>query len=69
MAFKMRSGNSTSFKEMGGSDASPLEIGKWSGWMAQKQGHIEKEIQDRRTPSGRKDEDAKKKDVIDDIPF
>jgi outer membrane biosynthesis protein TonB len=60
MGFKMRSGNKTSFKEMGSKD-SPLDIGKWSGWMAQKQHHIENEIQARRTPSSRLDKEAKEK--------
>lgn len=60
MGFKMRSGNKTTFKDMGGSDGSPLHIGKWSSWMAAKQKHVEDEIQARREPSGGKGKKGKK---------
>ena len=67
MAFKMRSGNKPAFKSMG-SDDSPLKaIGKWSGWMANKQKFIGDEIEARRRKpekekkKGKKDKDKDKK--------
>ena len=61
MGFKMRSGNKTSFKEMGSSEGSPLEIGKWTGMFAQNQKFIGDEIQARRKAKGdgKKDDDEK----------
>ena len=65
MAFKMRSGNKTSFKEMGSSEGSPLEIGKWTGMFAQNQKFIGDEIQARRKAKGdgKKDDEDKKDDT------
>jgi hypothetical protein len=57
MGFKMRSGNKTAFKEMGSSEGSPLEIGKWTGMMANKQKFIGDEIQARRKAKGDGKED------------
>ena len=62
MGFKLRSGNKTAFKEMGSSEGSPLEIGKWTGMFAQDQKFIGDEIQARRKAKGdgKKDDDDKK---------
>ena len=63
MGFKMRSGNKTAFKEMGSGEGSPLEIGKWTGMMANKQKFIGDEIQARRKAKGdKKDDEEDKKD-------
>jgi len=56
MAFKMRSGNKPAFKSIGSGD-SPMEVGKWTGWMAQKQKFIGDEIQARRKAKGGGKED------------
>ena len=61
MGFKMRSGNKTAFKEMGSSEGSPLEIGKWTGMMANKQKFIGDEIQARRKAKGDKEDDEEDK--------
>tara|TARA_R100000654_G_scaffold56087_1_gene82407 strand:- start:3482 stop:4135 length:654 start_codon:yes stop_codon:yes gene_type:complete len=65
MGFKMRSGNKTNFKEMGSSEGSPLEIGKWTGMFAKDQKFIGDEIQARRKAKGdgKKDDDDKKDDT------